>query len=99
MIASILAGVAPSLFRLLEKRLGPKTGSAKMQTAVSVAETIFGALATAGKIDGAAPSSEIIRSILEGMLAEEKQKPDWHEQGVADIAGRRFIVEVISEVK
>ncbi len=99
MIAAILAGVAPSLFRLLEKRFGPKTGSAKMQTAVSVAETIFGALATAGKIDGAAPSAEIIRSILEGMLADEKAKPDWQEAGVLTMDGRRFEVLVLREVK
>lgn len=99
MIAGIIGAVAPALFRLLEKKLGPKTGETKMQTAVSVAETILGALAAAGKLGGAAPAAAEVKTILEALLAQEKAKPDWKEQGVAEMAGRRFVVEIVEEVR
>ena len=98
MVAAIIGAVAPALFRLLEAKLGPKTGDTKMQTAVSVAETILGALATSGKLGQAAPAAAEIKAILETLLSQEKQKPDWKEQGVVSMAGRRFVVEIVSEV-
>lgn len=99
MIATILGVVAPAVFRLLEAKLGPKTGETKMQTAVGVAETILGALAASGKLGSAAPAASEIRTILETLLAQEKAKPDWKEQGVVSMAGRRFVVEIVEEVK
>ena len=98
MIPTIIAAVAPALFRLLEAKLGPKTGETKMATAVSVAETILGTLASAGKLGQAAPAAAEIKAILETLLSQEKAKPDWKEQGVVSMAGRRFVVEIVSEV-
>lgn len=98
MVAGILAAVAPAVFRLLEKRLGPKTGETKMQTAVSVGGTILGALAAAGKLGAAAPAAAEVRAILETLLSQEKAKADWKEQGVVSMAGRRFVVEIVEEV-
>lgn len=98
MVAGILAAVAPAVFRLLEKRLGPKTGDVKMQTAVGVASTILESLAAAGKLGAAAPAAAEVKAILETLLAQEKAKSDWKEQGVVSMAGRRFVVEIVEEV-
>jgi hypothetical protein len=98
MIPAIIAAVAPSLFRLLEAKFGPKTGDVKMQTAVEVAQVIMGKLATAGKLGSAAPAADELKSILETLLSQEKAKPDWKEQGVVSMKGRKFVVEIVDEV-
>jgi hypothetical protein len=99
MIAGILATAAPVIFRLLEKKFGPKTGETKMAVAADVFDLILGKLATAGKLGEPVPAKEQLVHLLEGLLSGEKQKSDWHEQGMALIAGKRFIVEIIGEVK
>lgn len=99
MLASILSVAAPFVFRLLEKKFGPKTGTTKMATAIEMIEPLLEKLAASGKLGAAAPTKEELSAILEQLLTTEKQSPTWREQGELTVGGKRLVVEVVGEVE
>jgi hypothetical protein len=98
MIASVLGLVAPMLFRLLEKKFGPGTGSTKMQVVLDAVKPIVGALATSGQLAGPAPEDSQLRQLLESLLMTEKAKPDWSETGTLTIRGETYVVTVVRKL-
>lgn len=99
MLESILGIAAPFVFRLLEKKFGPKTGDTKMSVALEMLQPLLDKLAAAGKLGSAAPTTDELKKMLEELLSAEKQSPTWREQGTLTAGGKRYIVEVIGEVE
>lgn len=98
MIASIIATVAPVLFRVIEQKFGAKTGKTKMDTAIASVKPILEALAAAGKLGGTAPDESALRIILEQVLTAERQKPDWKESGILEAGGKTYNIIILGEV-
>lgn len=99
MIAGILAQLAPTIFRVVEKLFGSKTGSTKMGATINAVTPILEALAAAGRLSGPAPQQDDVRKILEDLLRVEKAKPDWKEAGDLSFGGKVYRVFVIEEIK
>ena len=99
MLASILGTAAPFIFRLLEKKFGPKTGDTKMATAIEMLQPLLEKLAASGKLGSAAPTQAELKTLLEQLLNAEKQSPTWREQATLTAGGKKLIVEIIGEVE
>lgn len=95
-LVNILTELAPKLFRVLEKKFGAKTGPTKMKVAADSTQVILDALATAGVIRPVERNTLI--SVLETLLAKEKQSPDWQEAGDLLVRGKQYRVLVVEEV-
>lgn len=98
MLTTILAALAPTLFRVAESKFGAKSGSTKMAAVTDAAAAFVDKLAASGDLKQAAPTREELVAILEKILAAEKEKPDWSEKGVLELAGAKYIVTVVGKV-
>ena len=99
MVLSILSKVAPFLFRFVEAKFKPKTGSTKMETVLGAVKVILEALGKSGDLGQAPPEDSELRTILEKLLTEERAKPDWVESGTLEARGKKLIVQIIGEIE
>jgi hypothetical protein len=67
---SAVSPLLPSIVQLMEQAFGPKTGETKLEIATDIANKIVQQMATAGKLEGAAPQD---LSYLQGAIEQVVQ--------------------------
>lgn len=96
-ITALIGTFAPFLFRRVEALFRPKTGNEKMAAVMEATKAIVGRLATAGEAPALPPDPEL-RTILEGLLNQERASGTWREKGVLSKGGKQYIVEIVGEL-